>query len=517
MNKNKFFYNAFILVIATFLLRLIWTSFRVVVSNKVGAECMGLFQLTFAVNNISVTFAVSGINFASTRLITQALAENKYSKKNIMKKCILYSIIFGCVAFLTVFLSSDFLAQKILCDKRTALSLKGFSVSLPFISLSSAITGYFYAKRNVNITLISRTVEQFSQIISFFVIMRFVPENNIELSCFALTISGAISEILGGLFIFFAYKIDIRGEKIKRGKNIFKRICAISIPSALGAYLKSGLQTIENILIPIGFRKHGATNSQSLSGYGMLCSMVMPVIFFPSFVLSSFSLLLIPEFTEAQTLNKNREIHKTASLSIRLTMYFSLLVSAIFICFGCELGELIYNSKRAGELIGIMAPLIPFMYLDSIADGMLKGLGEYNRVLAYSSVDTILSIIMIIFVIPKFGLYGYVIVIYASTMVNSVLSISRILKVSQNKIAFLREIAVPFGVSLLCSFFSKSVVSYFGFKTQTFFVIVGIIFSVVLSVGFGVFLKSSMYFLLKETVNKLHLKKHRGILNQKTA
>lgn len=517
MNKKKFFYNAFVLVAVTFLLRFIWTSFRVIVSNKVGAECMGLFQLTFAVYNISVTFASSGINFASTRLITQAIANNTPGKKDIMKKCVLYSLIFGISAFAAVFLSSDILAQKILCDKRTSLSLKAFSVSLPFISLSSAISGYFYAKRDVNITLVSRAVEQFAQIISFFAIMEFVPKNDIELSCFALTTSGAISEILGGIFLYLVYKLNLKDERLYSNENVFKKICLISIPSALGAYLKNGLQTIENILIPIGFRKHGATNSQSLSGYGMLCSMVMPVIFFPSFVLSSFSMLLIPEFTEAQTLNKENEIHKTASLSIRLTLYFSLLVSAIFICFGSELGELIYNSKMAGKLIEIMAPLIPFMYLDSIADGMLKGLGEYNRVLAYSSIDTVLSIIMIIFIIPKAGLYGYVTVIYVSAMLNSVLSISRILKISKNTIGFFKEIVIPFGTSLLCSSFSKMLFLNLGLKNKIVSVAAGIVFSVIISLFFGFFSKSEFSLLIKETMGKLLLKNSRGILNKKTA
>ena len=90
-------------------------------------------------------------------------------------------------------------------------------------------------------------------------------------------------------------------------------------------------------------------------------------------------MLLIPEFTEAQTREKSHEISKTANLSIKLTLMFSLFVSANFIVFGRPLGEVLYSSQRAGALIEIMAPLIPFMYLDSIADGILKGIGEYKK------------------------------------------------------------------------------------------------------------------------------------------
>ena len=90
--------------------------------------------------------------------------------------------------------------------------------------------------------------------------------------------SGAISEIFGGLFLIIYFLIKSNKQKAVKGTGIWKRIFGIALPSAFGAYLKSGLQTVENVLIPIGFRKYGASKSTALEGYGMLCSMVMPVI-----------------------------------------------------------------------------------------------------------------------------------------------------------------------------------------------------------------------------------------------
>ncbi len=455
MNKKRFFQNAIMLIVITFLLRLVWTAFRVVVSNRVGAECMGLYQLTFAIYNISVTFATSGINFAATRLVTQALSSQKMSAKAVMCRCIVYSLFFGLGALFLVFSLSQPIGIHLLCDDRTVLSLKAFAISLPFISVSSAVSGYFYAVRNVGITLFSRGFEQTVQIVAFFVLMMLVPKGNLELSCLAIVASAAISEIFSSIFLVLAYVVKVKKQTGKMHGRIWNKICSIALPSAAGAYLKSGLQTVENVLIPAGFRKYGASKGAALEGYGMLCSMVMPVLFFPSFVLSSFSMLLIPEFTEAQTMCREREIQKTSQLAIKLTLMFALFVSANFVCFGRELGELLYSSSRAGTLIEIMAPIIPFMYLDSIADGMLKGLGEYNRVLAYSSIDTVVSIAMIYFIVPKAGLYGYIAVVYVSTMLNSFLSIRRLLVVSKNKIKFLGDIVFPFALALISALFSK--------------------------------------------------------------
>ena len=502
MNKKRFFQNAIMLIVSTFLLRLVFTAFRVVVSNMVGAECMGLYQLTFAIYNISVTFATSGINFAVTRLIAKALSKNdRAGAKNIMRLSFIYSLAFGIAACIIVFAFSEKIGVYLLCDERSVLSLKAFAISLPFISVSAAASGYFYAARNVNSTLASRVLEQASQIACFYVFMLFVPSENVELSCLSIVAASAVSEVLGSVYLILRFVFEYRGERGLRKKGVLKNLCAVALPSAAGAYLKSGLQTIENVLIPIGFRKFGASKSDALAGYGILCSMVMPVIFFPSFVFSSFAMLLIPELTEAQVLKKNGEIKNTAGLAIRLTLMFSLFISANFIVFGRSIGDVLYNEKDAGALIKIMAPLIPFMYLDSIADGMLKGLGEYTRVLKYSTIDTVVSITMIYFVVSEYGLYGYVLVIYTSTMLNAFLSIRRLLVVSQNKLLFFSDIVVPFCASLFSSVCSKIILTPLIYTNgKVFFVVFALLCSALLLTSFILLSKGRMYSIVRYAV-----------------
>lgn len=483
MQKGKFLSNAIMLTLTTFLLRLVFTAFRVVVSNKVGAECMGLYQLTFAIYGISLNVACSGINFAVIRLVSHAQAQGKYSIKHIMRKSFVYSAFFGIFAFLLVYFFADKIALYWLFDKRSALSIKIFAVSLPFISLSSAVTGFFYALGRVKITLFSRILEQILEIVFFFIFIGLVPQGNIELSCATIVLSSSLSEIVGAVFLAVCCAFFKENKKPKEN-GIFKKICSTAFSAAVGTYLKSGLQTLENTLVPIGFRKYGASQSEALSGYGVLCSMVMPTIFFPSFVLSAFSMLLIPEFTRAQSLNRQKEIQKNTAFTVRLTLYFALFVSVNFICFGKPLGDALYNTDKAGELIKIMAPLVPFMYLDSIADALLKGLGEYNRVIIYSTIDTVVSILLILMTVWRFGLYGYILVVFVSTMLNSCMSTARLLKITNNRLSFGKDIVSVLIVAFASALFSKCLVEMLKIdgiiKLLFLFAISGITFALLL-------------------------------------
>ena len=71
---RRYIKNALILVGAALLMRSVSLLFNAYVSQKIGAEGMGLFSLIMSVYGFAVTFATSGINLAVTRLCAEAIA-----------------------------------------------------------------------------------------------------------------------------------------------------------------------------------------------------------------------------------------------------------------------------------------------------------------------------------------------------------------------------------------------------------------------------------------------------------
>ena len=99
------------------------------------------------------------------------------------------------------------------------------------------------------------------------------------------------------------------------------------------------------------------------------------------------------------------------------------------------------------------------MYLDTSVDSILKGLGQQVYCMKVNILDAGLSLILVLTLVPHFGIWGYVACVYITETVNAALSISRMLAVT--KIRFrLRWVAVPAlsvlaactGVRLLTSF-----------------------------------------------------------------
>ena len=71
------------------------------------------------------------------------------------------------------------------------------------------------------------------------------------------------------------------------------------------------------------------------------------------------------------------------------------------------------------------------MYLDTTVDSMLKGLGEQVYSMNVNILDASLSVLLVFWLVPLFGIQGYVITIFISELVNAAFSITRLLNISR--------------------------------------------------------------------------------------
>ena len=160
MKRKKLILNAFILTFATMMIGFVSTSFRVYLSNKIGSEGIGLYQLIMSIHVMTTTLAISGIRVTTTRLIAEELGRSNIKNiKSILRKSILYSLLFSTTTFLLVYNFADIIALKWIGDSRAIIPIKILSCSLPFIGISACFHGYFYGMRKIIKSVSSDIVE----------------------------------------------------------------------------------------------------------------------------------------------------------------------------------------------------------------------------------------------------------------------------------------------------------------------------------------------------------------------
>ncbi|MBW7572600.1 oligosaccharide flippase family protein [Caproiciproducens faecalis] len=435
MKKRIFYLNAVILTSTSVILRMSNIWFRVFICSKIGASGMGLYQLILSVFILGITLCTSGVGLAVTRLV----AEGRGTRDSI-RRCVGYALSLSLVGAAAMFFFADFISVRFIGDSIAATPLRLLAPSLPFIAVCSCLKGYFLAIRNTLVPACGEWLEQFVTIgASLFLFARCSAPLN------ALMLGSTIGEVFSCAYIVLLYLVFAQKRGLSKAKNagVFKSVLHIAAPVLCGSFFRSLLNSTENMLIPRGLRKYGAGESGALAQYGTMQGMVMPILYFPSAFLAALSMLLIPEMAEANAGGKRATIQRSVEKAMRFTLTFSFLMTSILIVFADSLGMAFYKSTQVGNMLRIMAPILPLMYLDSVVDGMLKGLDQQLYSLKYNFSDSVMRVILIASLVPIFGIKAYITILFMSEIYNASLSINRLLKVTAIEVDVVSWIVSP--------------------------------------------------------------------------
>lgn len=464
LKKTIFIKNAVILTVTSLILRFAGIIFKVWVAGLIGSEGVGLYQLIFSFYMLAATFATSGISTAVTRLVSEELAlGSKKGTLKILRRSVEITLIIAVISVALVFFCAEFISKSVIGDIRALPALKILPFSLPFMGISSCLRGYFIAVSRVTPNAVSQIFEQGIRIsLIFFLVKRFM-HKGIAVTCAAVLGGDTIAEMLSCLLIFLIFLKDRKKLNILKGRprpdyHITKKITTIALPITSGRYLNTALRTGENILVPKNLAKYPFSGSGALSQFGMIKGMALPILFFPSTLLNSISLLLIPEMSKARAKRQFSLVKSSTEKILRLTALISYIFGALFFVAGKRVGVLIYNSEDVGFLLCALAPIVPFMYLDSISDGILKGLDQQNFSFRTALFDSTLRIILILILLPVTGLNGFIGIMYFSNFLTCFLNVRRLIKVTGAALEFLKDILLPASLAFAVTFTAEKLI-----------------------------------------------------------
>ena len=444
---QRFFLNAMIMTATSLLMNAVGVWFNLYISGKIGAEGMGVFQLIMSVYSFTVTFAASGINLASTRLVAEEAASPNGNVKGAMRRCFGYALLFGGAASLFLFFAAPFIGETCLGSVQTVRPLKTMALSMPFIAMSCALNGYFTAVGRVAKSAASQIFEQFLKISLSIVGLTFLMPPGLEYACLAITGSGVIAEGLSFVSSLVLYLGDSRGFRRKGApKNrLTGRLFGIALPMAMSSYLRSGLATVKNLLVPVRLQAGGLAAGASFAVFGAVHGIALPVILFPAAFLNSFSSLIVPEI--AQRHSRGQSISHLIQRMFALNLCCSIGVCGVLFAFSREIGAAVSQNPDVGVYIRLLAPVIPVMYLDTAVDCMLKGMDEQLSVMRYNVADAAISMVLVYLLLPVLGIKGYILVIVLSEVFNFSLSLGRLIRVAKFEVDITERVVKP----LLCA------------------------------------------------------------------
>lgn len=437
MKHKLFLKNAAILTATSIILRTAGIFFRIWMSGAIGAEGMGLYQLIISVYVFASTFASGGISTAVTRMVAE-LPQKCSAARRILSRALTFTLFIATVSGGLIYILAEPTAKFLLCDARSVSAIKTLTFGLPFMGISAVLRGYFLAWRNTSLSGISQIVEQVVRMGLIIPLVGRVAHLGLTHSTAAILFGDVVAEGAGCLFLVSAYKWGrfYPSNKVGTPQPVTRKMLHIALPITAGRYIHTALRTAENLLVPARIALFGGNREAALGQFGMLKGMAIPLLFFPASFLNAFSTLMIPEISESLSRGRMHRVRTATEKSIGVTVTVSTLLGGIFFLCGKDLSILLYGDTATGHLITALSPLVPFMYLESVCDGILKGLDQQGHSFIYGLLDSVSRIVLILIFLDDFGMTGFLGIMVYSNLLTSTLNLRRLLKVTDTPIKY---------------------------------------------------------------------------------
>ena len=299
--RKEFVKGTLLLTGAGLFCRILGFFYRIYMSRTIGAEGLGLYNMIHPFFSIAFALCAGSIQTA----LSQYVAANREKGWSVFLCGLALSLSLSVIPVLLLCKGKIFLASNVLSEPQAARYLPVLAVSVPFACLHACINGYYYGMNKAHIPSFSQIAEQMIRMGAVWLLVIYLEKNGKPVTV-GLAVEGhVIGEMASAAFTFLALLLvpPQKGEREggKERKNLVP-ILTLALPLMGNRLVLNLLGSAEAILIPSRLIDHGLTNKEALSVYGVLTSMALPFILFPSAITNSMAVLLLPSAARAQAM-----------------------------------------------------------------------------------------------------------------------------------------------------------------------------------------------------------------------
>lgn len=423
--------STLLLALSGLALRGLGVLFHSLLAARVGAEGMGILQLVLTVGNFAGTLGSAGIRAAALQLCARAWGRGDLpGAAGALRSCLRYGLLTAALVGGALVLLAGPLSRILLKDARTAQALRILGTLLPWTILAGVLGACCTALGRVKELVGVELTERLASAGLTFGLLALAGRDQ-SLVC-AAVIAGRC-----GAALLTVLLLRRRLGKALPDRGPLPPVASTALPLGLNDLLRSGLGTLEQFLIPFGLERHGS-RAAALAAYGTVSAMVFPLLWLPAELLFALNELLVSELAQCLARGRRERMRELSAKSLGLAALYALVVGTTLWLGGGWLGRTLYHSPEAGRWLRIFSPLVLVLYLDTVVDGVQKGLGQQLWLVRYNSFTNVIDVLGLWLLLPLFGLWGYLFTYCLSHLVNLFLSLRRLLIVLSDPDALCR-------------------------------------------------------------------------------
>ena len=405
MKKSKFIVSTLTLIIGGMLTKLLGFIIKIIYTRILSSDAISLYMLVMPTYSLLITTASLALPIAISKLVAEGKNSIKLATNTTIIIIVINTIIISCTM-----LFSNFIATNLLNEPRCKYLLIACSLTLPFISISSLIKGYFFGKQKVYPYAISNVLEQVIRLTIIYLILPILINKSIMHAVIGLILLSIISEISSIIiFMFFMpKKFTITKKELSLDKNYIKDILGISIPTVSSRIIGNIGFFFEPIILTNLLILSGYSSKYVILEYGIYNAYTLGLLTMPSFFINALCQILVPEISKYK--NNIKMVKKRIKESLIFSFLLGLISSLLIFIFRDKLLLLVYNTTSGSNYIKALALVFVLFYLEAPLTSSLQALGKSKLSMKITTIGVIIKLLFLtILSLCHIGIYSLII------------------------------------------------------------------------------------------------------------
>jgi len=434
MTKQTFIKGAMILLAAGIINRLLGFVPRIALPRIIGAEGVGLYQLSYPFLTVLLTVITGGIPLAITKWTAEAVSRGDSARvKQIFRTAMALTIVLAVIMTATLLLLAKWITTHLLTDARVYQTFIVMTPLMLIIGISSVYRGYFQGKQNMIPSAASQIIETIIRIIGSLTFASILLPRGVEWAAAGAMLGVVVGEIGALAVLLWTYARDRSQQKtaqdntaipaVKNNPPVLRRLLGLSIPVTGSRMVGSLSYLLESILTARSLAAAGIATGAATAQYGALQGMIIPLLLLPTALTFSLASSLVPSLSEAAARGDKGMIHKRMHQSMRLALVAGAPFVVVMWLFAEPICRLLYNHADIAPMLQLMAPVGIFIYLQAPLQAALQALNKPGTALMNTFIGAAVKLILISMLAskPELGIYGALIAINVNIVLVTVL------------------------------------------------------------------------------------------------
>lgn len=430
--KEKFIKSTIILIIGGLLTKILGMVIRIVTTRVIGLEGIGLYMLVMPTYSLFITIATLSLPIAISKLVS----ENTRNNKNVILGIIPIALLFNIIVITILILSSKFISNTLLQNSKLYYPILAMSVTLPFITLSSIIRGYFFGRQKMIPHVTSNLFEQIVRLAMTIIITPYLLKFGIISAVTGLILFNVVSELLSIfiLFFFMPKNVKITKNDLKPDYDNVKDLFSISFPTTTGRIISSIGGFLEPIVITFVLLAIGYNNDYITMEYGIISGYVFPMVMLPQFLSGAVSSALLPTISSYNALNMKKAIKRKLYQAISFSLLIGIFFTIIFMIFPELSLKIMFNETEGAKYLFFAAPIFLLTYIQGPIVSTLQAIDEAKIVMNSSLIGVVVKTIVLFFALYlDIHMYALLIAIFIQYSIVTIYQYKKLKKVLNTK------------------------------------------------------------------------------------